>query len=169
MKKCNTGVKIISSLIVLWTANVFLMSLPYKFSWAPETQYIFGTIWDWLWGVFTPAIWEGFWAYGAYIIGSGELIVSIMLLIPVFFYIIKMFWGLKSKSTPEHLLALWGLWMIALMWWAVFFHLFTPLWTVVNGDGSSLFRAAVSILVSGFILFFFHLKALKAKYCKKSI
>jgi len=34
---------------------------------------------------------------------------------------------------------------------AVFFHLFTPLGIEVNGDGGSLFRAAVSILILGLI------------------
>ena len=56
MKNINTRVLpmnitftgIISWIIALWAAKVFLFSLPYKFSGHPDTQHIFGTIGEWL-------------------------------------------------------------------------------------------------------------------------
>jgi len=81
---------IFSSLATLWILNVFLGSIPYKFSGHPHTQHIFGTIGEWMKGIFGQAIGNGFADYGAYVIGSGEIIVSLILIIPVVFYIGKL-------------------------------------------------------------------------------
>jgi len=106
------------------------------------------------------SIGSGFGNYWAYIIGTGELIVSLMLLTPIIFYIGKSLGFLKKKATPEFLFGLGGLWASAMMAGAVFFHVGTPLGIEVNGDGGSLFRAAVSILILGIALAITHKDAL---------
>ena len=82
---------------------------------------------------------EWFWNYAAFVIGTGELIVTLILLVAVVFTFMK-------KKTGK-LFGLAGLGSFALMSWAVFFHLFSPLWIEVNWDWGSLFRAAVSIMI----------------------
>ena len=160
MKTYSVIKKVVTSFASIWISYVFLFSLTFKFSGDPETQNIFGTIWKWM----TDTLWEtiGNWFtnYWAYVIWSGELIISIFLLIPVRIIVIKMFWWLKSKMIPEYLFALWGLWAVMIMSWAIFFHLFTPLGIEVNGDGWSLFKAAVSIWVLGVALFVTYFKSL---------
>ena len=73
-------VAVISWIIVLWSSFVFLSSLPYKFTGAPETQHIFGTIGAWLGGFLGSGIGGLFSNLGGYIIGSFELLTSIVLL-----------------------------------------------------------------------------------------
>lgn len=161
--------KIITTLIVFWITFIFLVSLTYKFTKDPETQYIFGTIWEWMKWILWNSFWNGFINYWWYVIWTFELIVSIILLIPIFFLILKLFGFLKNKDIPEYLFALGWLWASLVMFGAVSFHLFTPLWTVVNNDGWSLFRSAVSILILWLVLFYLYFEKLftqikKAKY-----
>ncbi len=144
--------KVFSIIASIWILRVFLTSIPYKLTGHEETQNIFGPIWDWMKWIFGESIGAGFSAYGPYIIGAGEVVISIILLIPIVFYIGKAIWFMKSKDTPEYLFAIGGLGSAAMMTWAVFFHLGTPLGIEVNGDGGSLFKAAVSILILWVIL-----------------
>ena len=81
---------------------------------------------------------QSFALYGGYVIGSFELLASILLILPLF-------------TRP-----LGGLLATALMTGAIFFHLFTPLGVNVQGDGGQLFYMACSIWISGLILFFLH-------------
>ena len=155
MKKAFTGI------IILWISYVFLRSLPYKFSWAPETDYIFSAIWEWMSGIFWTTIWNGFanyWAIGTWI---AELIVSSILIIGLISLLFCKKWSLN------YLIAIWGTWAFVIMFWAAFFHLFTPLWIEVNWDWWSLFKAAISILFLGLILSFMYKKDIKNKFCKK--
>jgi len=153
----NRIISIISWVIVLWTSKVFLLSLPYKFSGHPDTQHIFGTIGTWMQGALGDGIGGWFINYGAYAVGSVELVASIILLSPI------IFWGLKKANLkinlPERSLmhSLGGLVSAGIMAGAVFFHLFTPLGVEVlhegKSDHGSLFFAAVSTLVLGSVLF----------------
>lgn len=150
-------VALLSWIIVLWICKVFLFSLPYKFSNHPDTQHIFGTIGAWMSGIFGKGIGQSFSDYGAYVVGSFELITSLLLLSPALFWLV----GLVSNADRTGLRATihqyGGLMASAVMSGAVFFHLFTPLGIEVlhegKSDGGSLFYAAVSILVLGIVLF----------------
>ncbi|MGI9317790.1 MAG: hypothetical protein ACR2QW_10685 [bacterium] len=150
-------VAIASWVIVIWICKVFLFSLPYKFTGHPDTQHIFGTIGGWMSGFLGQGVGQIFSQYGAYIVGSFELMTSIILLSPAIFWLI----GLISKSNKTSVRAkihkFGGLLASAVMAGAVFFHLFTPLGVEVlhegKSDGGSLFYAAASILVLGIVLF----------------
>ena len=97
-----------------FAAVVFLDSLRYKFSNAPETQVIFGKLDAWAasWGA------DGLFAqtglFSQYVIGSAELVASGLLLL-------GLIPGLKRLNALGALLA------FAVMSGAVSFHLFTPL------------------------------------------
>ena len=150
-------VSIISWLIILWTAKVFLSSLPYKFTGHPDTQHIFGTIGSWMKGIFGEGIGNGFIQYGAYAVGTVELITTLILLSPAVFWALKKA-NVLSSAPSQHLIhALGGIIASGVMAGAVFFHLFTPLGIEVihegKSDHGSLFYAAVSILVLGGGLF----------------
>ncbi len=160
MKTCSIIKKTVTSLVSIWISYVFLISLTFKFTDDPETQHIFWTIWEWMSMTFWETIWNWFTNYWAYLIWTGELIISILLIIPVLMYIAKLLWLFKAKMVPEYLFALWGLWAVMIMSWAIFFHLFTPLGVEVNNDGGSLFRAAVSIWGLWLALFVTHFKNL---------
>ena len=69
--------KVLSWGLVLIIVAIFLPSIPFKFSGAPETKHIFGTIGLWLSGFLGEGIGGAFSAIGAYLIGSLELITSI--------------------------------------------------------------------------------------------
>lgn len=106
-------------------AFVFLQSLFFKFSNSPETQHIFGEL-----AAFFGMPWFG--VYGGYLIGSLELIASIVLFTRV--------WPWAALLAFE------------IMSGAIVFHLFTPLGVVmptfdqagnINGnDGGTLFVLA---------------------------
>ena len=153
----KTVVSVISWLISLWTVKVFLSSLPYKFSNHPDTQHIFSTIGEWIKGILGNGIGQGFIDVGAYVVGSVELIVSIILLAPVVAWLLVKASVLEDKPYRALLHCLGGLFAAGVMAGAVFFHLFTPLgWEVLHegkSDGGSLATAALSILVLGLIMF----------------
>lgn len=120
--------------LVIIPVIVFLQSLPFKFSGAPETQHIFTTLGNWMSSIGLGAIGPAFTQYGAYGVGSAELIASILLLIPA-----TRHWG-----------ALIGLGVLS---GAIFFHLFTPLGVSVkypgagpDGDPTLFIMAAVAWL-----------------------
>jgi hypothetical protein len=155
MKK--TIIVIISWVIALWAAKVFLSSLPYKFSGHPDTQHIFGTIGEWLKGFIGDAAGGVFSEYGAIVIGSGELVTSVILLSPVVFWILNKIKLISNRPYRVVAHALGGLMAASIMAGAVFFHLVSPLGVEVlhqgKSDGGSLFYAALSILVLGLVLF----------------
>lgn len=131
--------KIISWILSLWIAFVFIQSLYFKFNNSLETQHIFGTIAEWMHGNFLYFIAQPFAQYGGYTIGTFELIASLLLIIP----------GL-SRS-------LGALLAIGLMSGAIFFHLFTPLGINVQDDGGILFAMACSVWLSGWLIIFLNI------------
>lgn len=130
----------------LWVIYIFLWSLPYKFTWHPHTQNIFGTIGTWISDTISWPVWAWFSSYAAYVIWSLELLVSLILIWALYFT------AKKNYERAWLLFWIWWLGAMCLMVWAVFFHLVTPLWIEVNGDGWSLFRAAVSIVFIGLFM-----------------
>ena len=148
-----TVIAIISWVIVLWILYVFLRSLPYKFSLHPDTQHIFGTVGAWLGGFLGDGVGNAFASFGSYVVGSVELLTSLILLVPAIAWIL----GRAIKRGRAFWHAIGGLMASSVMVGAVFFHLFTPLGIEVlhqgQSDNGSLFKAAVSILVLGIVLF----------------
>ncbi|WP_299735273.1 hypothetical protein [uncultured Endozoicomonas sp.] len=149
-------IHIFSWICVVWIAKVFLLSLPYKFSNHPDTQHIFDTIGLWMKKVLSENIGNWFISHGAVTVGTTELIVSLILLTPALFYIGNKLFNIRLPFNTSFFHACGGLAASAVMAGAVFFHLFTPLGIVVlhegKSDGGSLFYAAASILVLGFIM-----------------
>ncbi len=147
----------ISWLIVLWILFVFVGSLPYKFTLHPDTQHIFGTIGTWLGAFLGDEIGSAFASFGSYLVGGFELVTSLVLLAPAISWLLKRLRGGSAGRGRRFWHALGGLMASGVMCGAVFFHLFTPLGINVlhNGqsDGGSLFKAAVSILILGLVLF----------------
>ena len=156
---------IISWIIVAWTCYVFLFSLPYKFTKHPDTQHIFGTIGEWISSTINSTLGELFSNVGSYVVGSFELITSLLLLYPAIPWVLNKMGLRKAGAKRRRVHAIGGLLASAVMAGAVFFHLFTPLGIKVlhNGqsDGGSLFYSAVSILVLGIVLFFLNASGLK--------
>lgn len=105
--------KHIPLILALFVAFVFLQSLFFKIMGivgepADITVIIFSSVGNWIESIGLTAIGKAFTSYGAIVIGLGELIASILILIPR-----TRFWG-----------ALLGLGIIT---GAIFFHVFTPL------------------------------------------
>ena len=109
-------------------AFVFIQSLFFKFSNAPETQHIFNTLNQWAldsFGIDGLFIVPGI--FNQYVVGSVELVASLLLLLGLF---------TKYKFlNPIGALAAFGV-----ISGAIFFHLFTPLGVDVQGDGGSFVR-----------------------------
>lgn len=155
---------IVSWLMTLWIARVFLVSLTYKFTGAPETQHIFGTIGDWMGNTITPTLGSFFTSYGAHLTGTAELIISITLLLPALIWLLSKVGITRARAyAPFH--ALGGLAASIVMIGAVSFHLITPLGIEVlhegQSDGGSLFYTGVSILIMGLVMFAMHFRSLK--------
>ena len=149
---------LVSWAITLWIGKVFLTSLPYKFTNHPDTQHIFGTIGAWMTGILGQRIGAWFVDFGAYVVGSFELLTSIVLLLPALLWVFaKLGFGEQGAHTRAKFHAIGGLMAAAVMAGAAFFHWFTPLGVEVlhqgESDGGSLFYAAVSIFVLGIVLF----------------
>jgi uncharacterized membrane protein YphA (DoxX/SURF4 family) len=117
--------------VILWAlsiyiAIVFVQSLFFKFTGAYESIYIFSTLRAWSGiALFEPA--------GRFIIGSCELVASILLMIPR----LRIFGAALG---------------IGIMTGAISFHLFTPLGVVILGDGGELFALACGVWISGWII-----------------
>ena len=165
MNKTITAV--VSWIIALWAAKVFLSSIPYKFSGHPDTEHIFGTIGEWLKGFIGDAAGGFFSEHGAIIIGSAELIASVILLSPVVFWLLNKMKLVSDKPYRSVMHSLGGLMAAGIMAGAVFFHLVSPLGVEVlhegKSDGGSLFYAALSILILGLILFVINWMSFRAQ------
>lgn len=109
--------KILPWVLVLIPVVIFLQSLPFKFSGAVETQYIFSTIGAWMGSIGLSFAADPFTQFGAVGVGVAELIASVLLLIPA-----TRHWG-----------ALFGLGVLS---GAIFFHIFTPLGIAVKYPGA---------------------------------
>jgi hypothetical protein len=118
--------------ISVFGAAVFLDSLRYKFTDHPKTQMIFGKLNAWAGDIGLPGLFAHHGLFSQYVIGSAELLASVLLLA-----------GLGGLGA---LLA------FGVMAGAVSFHLFTPLGIDPNNDGGGLFAAAVTLLVAATVL-----------------
>jgi hypothetical protein len=129
-------------LLTAYVAFVFIQSLFFKFTGAPETVYIFqGKLDPWAASLGYPGVFAPGGIFSAKVVGSFELIASVLLIVGA---------ALSQRRTVQVLGAAMGLGVIS---GAIFFHLFTPLGVaVVNTDGSSdggeLFMLACGVWVS---------------------
>ncbi|MGY0219831.1 hypothetical protein ACWJJH_20965 [Endozoicomonadaceae bacterium StTr2] len=123
-------------ILSVYVAFIFIQSLFFKFTDAPETVHIFGILGEW-------SGFDWFAKYGAYGVGIAELIASLLLFSAMRMYGAAMATGIMAG--------------------AVFFHLFTPLGiemptfdeqgNIIGDDGGLLFINACAVLVSAFIVF----------------
>ncbi len=129
-------------LLTLYVAFVFIQSLFFKFSGSPETVYIFqGKLDPWAATLGLPGVFAPGGIFSAKVVGSFELIASLLLLAGA---------AWAQRRELQVLGAALGLGVIS---GAIFFHLFTPLGVaVVNTDGSSdggeLFALACGVWVA---------------------
>ena len=126
--------------LTVFVSAVFLDSLRFKFTNAPETQNIFGELDAWAATLGAPGVFSQSGVFSQYVIGTGELIASTLLIIGLLIPAVR---GLQLLG------ALLGL---AIMTGAISFHLFTPLGVEVNNDGGALFMAACGVWLSCVIL-----------------
>lgn len=119
----------------LIAAGVFLDSLRFKFTNAPETQTIFGKLDAWAASLGAAGLFGQTGLFSQYVIGSAELVASALLL---------------ASLAPrlKRLRVIGALIAAAIMTGAVSFHLFTPLGVDPNGDGGGLFVMAVVVWLS---------------------
>jgi hypothetical protein len=119
----------------LIASAVFLDSLRFKFTNAPETQTIFGKLDAWAAGFGAEGLFAQTGLFSQYVIGSAELVASALL-------IASLIPALKRLRVLGALIA------VAVMSGAVSFHLFTPLGIDPNKDGGGLFAMAVVVWLS---------------------
>ncbi len=161
--KRSTLIAVASWPIALFASFVFLSSLPYKFSGHPDTAHIFSTIGTWMGGIAGDGVGRVFSSYGAYAVGSAELLASLLLLAPLALWLAGKATGRRIGPGRAKLHALGGGMAAALMAGAAFFHLYTPLGTtVVNqgvSDGGALFRTALTVFGFGVALVALNVRA----------
>ena len=126
-------------IITLLVAVLLAQSLFFKFTNAPETQHIFGIIDSWaasfaISGLFNPG-----GVFSAKVVGTFELIASILLFVSLFF-------------NNKKLRVLGALLTAQVIAGAIFFHLFTPLGTVVLDDGGLLFVMACLVFLLSLVI-----------------
>lgn len=119
----------------LVASAVFLDSLRFKFTNAPETQVIFGKLDAWAGTFGADGLFAQTGLFSQYVIGSAELLASSLL-------IASLVPALKRLRIAGALIA------TAVMSGAVSFHLFTPLGIDPNNDGGGLFAMAVVVWLS---------------------
>lgn len=132
----------------LYIAFVFVQSLFFKFTDSPETQHIFGTLNVWAGGLGLPGLFAPSGIFSQYVVGSAELVASILLLA-------GLVTGITRVRVAGAALA------VGVISGAIFFHLFTPLGVqVVNTDGSldggQLFMLACGVWLAGAALLWLH-------------
>jgi hypothetical protein len=126
--------------IAVFNSVIFLDSLRYKFTDHPKTQEIFGRLDNWATSLGAPGLFGHTGLFSQYVIGTGELIASTLLLGGMF---------LLPYRFLQPVGALVGL---AIMTGAISFHLFTPLGIDPNNDGGGLFAAACTVWVGCVLL-----------------
>ncbi|MGB6230868.1 MAG: hypothetical protein WBF53_12185 [Litorimonas sp.] len=123
----------------LFSAAIFLDSLRFKFTDAPETQTIFGKLDAWATGFGADGVFDKTGIFSQYVIGGAELVASILLIVGLFSRFIKL-------GVLGNLIAL------GVMTGAISFHLFTPLGIDPNDDGGLLFVMAVLVWLSQLVM-----------------
>jgi hypothetical protein len=126
---------------------VFLDSLRFKFTNAPETQEIFGRLNEWAAGLGADGLFAQTGLFSQYVIGTAELFAASLLLIGII-------------PTFRRLQTVGALIAVAVMSGAVSFHLFTPLGIDPNNDGGGLFFMAVIVWLSSLTFLVLHHKTL---------
>lgn len=133
------------ALPALFIGFVFLQSLYFKFTRSPETIYIFEEKLDpWAASLGFPGLFAPGGLFSATVVGSVELIASLLLLAGTF-------------SAYKRLQAAGALLALGVISGAILFHLFTPLGVAVrNADGSSdggqLFAMACGVWIAAAVL-----------------
>lgn len=128
--------------LTIYIAFVFIQSLFFKFTGSPETVYIFqGKLDPWAATLGFPGLFAPGGVFSAKVVGTMELIASILLLAGA---------SSAQRRGVQVLGSALGLGVIS---GAIFFHLFTPLGVaVINTDGSSdggqLFALACGVWLS---------------------
>ncbi|MFN3212613.1 MAG: hypothetical protein ACE37M_05890 [Henriciella sp.] len=128
---------------------VFLDSLRFKFTNAPETQVIFGKLNDWAASFGADGLFAQTGLFSQYVIGTAELVAASLLLIGIL-------------PAFRRLQAIGALIAFAVMSGAVNFHLWTPLGIDPNNDGGGLFFMAVVVWITSAGLAFIRRKELAA-------
>lgn len=118
--------------VAIFIAAIFVDSLRYKFTNAPETQTIFGKLDAWAASFGAPGLFAQTGLFSQYVIGSAELVASVFVLLGI----------LPQRRRLQAAGAALG---IAVMSGAISFHLFTPLGIDPNADGGGLFLAAIGV------------------------
>ena len=125
--------------IALVASLVFLDSLRFKFTNAPETQVIFGKLDAWATSLGAPGLFTQTGLFSQYVIGSAELVASALLLIGI-------------HPALRRFQAVGALVAFAVMSGAVNFHLWTPLGIDPNNDGGGLFFMACVVWATSVVL-----------------
>lgn len=126
----------------LYIAFVFVQSLFFKFSDSAETRHIFGTLDQWAAGLGFPGLFAPSGIFSQYVVGSAELVASLLLLAGAFVPRLRV------------LQALGALLSLAVISGAIFFHLFTPLGVEVQDDGGLLFLMACGVWISAAVVLY---------------
>ncbi len=119
-------------IMAVFAALVFLNSLTFKFTNAPETQTIFSKLNDWAASLGADGLFAQTGLFSQYMIGFAELLAAALLVI-----------GILPRVRP--LQAIGAAIALAVMTGALSFHLFTSLGIDPNNDGGGLFVVAVII------------------------
>ncbi|MEM9053820.1 MAG: hypothetical protein AAGB16_00720 [Pseudomonadota bacterium] len=130
---------------------VFLDSLRFKFTNAPETQTIFGKLNDWAASFGADGLFAQTGLFSQYVIGTAELFASALLLIGI-------------HPAFRRLQAIGALIAFAVMSGAVNFHLWTPLGIDPNNDGGGLFFMAVVVWLTSLGLIILRRKELASLF-----
>lgn len=125
--------------IAIIASLVFLDSLRFKFTNAPETQVIFGKLDAWAASFGAGGLFAQTGLFSQYVIGSAELVASTLLLVGI-------------HPALRRFQALGALVAFAVMSGAVNFHLWTPLGIDPNNDGGGLFFMACVVWATSVLL-----------------
>lgn len=125
--------------IAVVASLVFLDSLRFKFTNAPETQTIFGKLNDWAASLGADGLFAQTGLFSQYVIGTAELFASLLLLIGI-------------HPAFRRLQAIGALIAVGVMSGAISFHLFTPLGIDPNNDGGGLFFMACVVWATSILM-----------------
>ncbi len=129
-------------ILAVYCSAIFLDSLRFKFTNAPETQTIFGKLNDWAGTFGAEGLFSQTGLFSQYVIGGAEFLAAAALLLGI----------LPRFRRVQGFGALLG---IAVMTGAISFHLLTPLGIDPNNDGGLLFVMACGVWISSLIILIF--------------
>jgi hypothetical protein len=135
--------------IAVIASLVFLDSLRFKFTNAPETQVIFGKLDAWAESLGAGGLFAQTGLFSQYVIGTAELAAAACLLLGIL-------------PALRRLQGLGALIAFAVMSGAVNFHLWTPLGIDPNNDGGGLFFMACVVLATSLLLIFIRRREIAA-------